>query len=486
MAGVVGQLYGFDWYYSSANTDSFYTAFPGNEILGTFSLRATNYFYLFSGQKSGTVPIYRYYAQSPIKDHFYTRIAGSYGGYALEGIIGYGYTSSGSSRIAIYRWWNSTITDHAYTTSNSSPGSGYVFEGIAWYSPIVVNGCSDPNATNYNPDVNQTSSGCTYQPPSVSFSITRTSICRGSTATLSWNVTGVVSSVSINQNIGTVAASGSRTVGPTSTTTYTITATGPGGTTTRSVILTVNQPTTTSITADSTAIIRGQCTTLRWTTTGDATGASISPGIGTVNINGNRQVCPSETTRYTISVTGICTNSTSSVTVTVYQPPTVTLTGPVSLNYGQQGTLSYNATNADISLRITPTYNYKNGALSGGMFVVNLPIGSVSNGQIITQIPYNDFGPFSVTYVIVATGNGGQETKQITIPINIDETPDNFLVPESTDLLKAQNPVFTPDAVVTSYEIKIEGIDIPIEVKADKPILIDKNRQQDWKRIRKI
>ena len=225
---------------------------------------------------------------------------------------------------------------------------------------------------------------------------------------------------------------------------------------------------------------------MRWNTTGDATSATINQGIGSVNINGNRQVCPTQTTTYTINVTGICTNSSSSVTVIVYQPPTVNLTGPVSLNYGQQGILTYESTNADISLTLKPTYQYKNGELSGPMFDVNLPIGSVSNGQVTTQIPYNDFGPFSVIYTIVATGNGGQETKQITIPINIDETPDNFLVPESEDLFKDQAPIVTADATITSYQMLINGIDIPVEIKADKPILVDKNSQQNWKRIRKI
>ena len=88
--------------------------------------------------------------------------------------------------------------------------------------------------------------------------------------------------------------------------------------------------------------------------------------------------------------------------------------------------------------------------------------------------------------MIVATGNGGQETKQITIPINVDETPDNFLVPESEDLLKDQAPIYTPDAIVTSYEIVISDIDIQVEVKSDKPILIDVNSQEDWKPIREL
>ena len=120
------------------------------------------------------------------------------------------------------------------------------------------------------------------------------------------------------------------------------------------------------------------------------------------------------------------------------------------------------------------------------MFDVNLPLGENVSESIQTQIPYNDFGPFSVTYVIVATGNGGQESKQIIIPINVDETPTNFLVPESEDLLKDQAPIFTPDAIVTSYEIVIDDIDIPVEVKADKPILIDVNSQEDWKPIREL
>ena len=265
---------------------------------------------------------------------------------------------------------------------------------------------------------------------------------------------------------------------------YTITATGLGGTTTRTATLTVYIPPNVTFSLDSSAIIRNQCTTLRWTTTGDAGSATINQGIGSVNINGNRQVCPTETLTYTINVSGLGGADSDSITLTVYQPPTVEITGPVSLEYGQQGTLNYAATNTNISLTVTPTYNYRGSSVVGT--VINLPTGASVNGLITTQIPYNDFGPFNVTYVIVATGNGGQETKQITIPINIDETPTNFLVPESEELLKDQAPIYTPDAIATSYKIVIGDIDIPVEIKADKPILIDKNEQQDWERLRSI
>ena len=357
--------------------------------------------------------------------------------------------------------------------------------------PIL--GCTDPQASNYNSNATKNDGSCVYPPPSINtFSLSSSSICRGSTTTLTWNVTGLITGVTLNG--ATVGTSGSPTVGPTFTTTYTLTATGTGGTSSRSVTLTVYQPTSTNLTVDNPTIIRGQSTTLRWVTTGDATSATINQGIGAVNINGNRVVSPTQTTTYILNVTGVCTNSSDIETIIVYQPPTVDISGPVSIDYGLQGTLVYNATYADISLRITPSYQYRNLTVLGQ--TINLPLeGAVDiqhllagevNGQVITTIPYNDFGPFFVTYIIVATGNGGQETKQITIPINIDETPENFLVPESVELLKEQSPIFTPDSVVTSYEIVIDDIDIPVEVKSDKPILIDKNKQQDWKGIRKL
>jgi hypothetical protein len=321
-------------------------------------------------------------------------------------------------------------------------------------------------------------------PPTISFSASPSAIIRGSSSTLSWGVTGIlISSVTLS-DFGSVATSGTRSVSPTATRQYTLSATNPGGTTTRSVTITVYQPPNVTLSLNNPTIIRGQSTTLNWVTTGDAGSASITPGIGAVNINGNRIVSPTETTTYVINVSGLGGSDSDSITLIVYQPPTVNLTGPASINYEQQGTLTYSATNIDISLGVTPTYNYRGSSVTGA--VINLSIGTTVSGSIATQIPYNDFGPFNVQYVIVATGNGGQESKLLTIPINIDETPTNFLVPESEELLKSQDPVTTPDAVVTSYEIVIDDVDIPVEIKADRPILVDINNTDTWIPIREI
>jgi PKD repeat protein len=75
-------------------------------------------------------------------------------------------------------------------------------------------------------------------PVVVTFSANPTEIKTGESATLLWNVTGATS-VTIDQGVGNVAVAGSKTVSPTKTTTYTLTATNSAGTKTESVTLTV-------------------------------------------------------------------------------------------------------------------------------------------------------------------------------------------------------------------------------------------------------
>jgi len=71
-----------------------------------------------------------------------------------------------------------------------------------------------------------------------SFTASSTSISAGQSTTLSWNVSNA-SSISIDNGIGSVAASGSRTVSPGASTTYTLTAASAGGTRTATVTVSV-------------------------------------------------------------------------------------------------------------------------------------------------------------------------------------------------------------------------------------------------------
>jgi peptidoglycan-associated lipoprotein len=66
-------------------------------------------------------------------------------------------------------------------------------------------------------------------------------IQRGQSATLRWSVSDATD-ISINQGIGAVQAQGTRQVFPNDTTTYTLTAKGPGGTDSRSATVSVTVP----------------------------------------------------------------------------------------------------------------------------------------------------------------------------------------------------------------------------------------------------
>jgi len=73
------------------------------------------------------------------------------------------------------------------------------------------------------------------------FTAEPSTIERGQASSLKWEVTGA-DTVSINQGLGTVNASGNRSVFPSSTTTYTLTASNSGGSVTESVTVNVTAP----------------------------------------------------------------------------------------------------------------------------------------------------------------------------------------------------------------------------------------------------
>jgi peptidoglycan-associated lipoprotein len=74
-----------------------------------------------------------------------------------------------------------------------------------------------------------------------SFVAEPSTIVRGESATLKWNVSNA-SEVTIDNGIGTVQPAGSRQVSPTSNTTYRLTAKGPGGDAISAVTVAVTMP----------------------------------------------------------------------------------------------------------------------------------------------------------------------------------------------------------------------------------------------------
>lgn len=74
------------------------------------------------------------------------------------------------------------------------------------------------------------------------FTAEPTSIQRGQSSTLRWEISGEVTGVSIDQSIGSVQNAGNRRVFPSDSTTFTLTATGPGGSVTASAVVSVTSP----------------------------------------------------------------------------------------------------------------------------------------------------------------------------------------------------------------------------------------------------
>jgi RHS repeat-associated protein len=159
----------------------------------------------------------------------------------------------------------------------------------------------------------------TSPPPEVTFSADPSSIKLEESSTLSWTTTNA-NIATIDQEIGSVDLNGSHVVSPQETTTYTLTAIGLGGSTTKSTTVNVYPAPTVNITADPKAIEIGSASTLTWSST-NADSVTIDQGIGSVELHGTTTVTPTVTTTYTIIATGPGGTATDSAVVTVIALP---------------------------------------------------------------------------------------------------------------------------------------------------------------------
>ena len=178
------------------------------------------------------------------------------------------------------------------------------------------------------------SGGTPALPPEVLFSANPQTIMLGESSTLAWNVIDA-DTISIDPGIGSVGASGSTQVSPTDATTYTITATGLGGTTSADVTITVtdpNAPPTVTVTPASTVITQGETITLTWNSE-RAQSAFIDNGVGSIAVNGSTTVSPSHTTTYTITVNGPTGSNSAQAKIQVTGNPALLPEGSFGKQY---------------------------------------------------------------------------------------------------------------------------------------------------------
>ena len=236
-------------------------------------------------------------------------------------------------------------------------------------------------------------------------------ITAGESATLQWTTRGA-NSARLDPGGEAIAAAelaaGSKSVSPTTTTTYTLTATGERGS------VTVMPGITATLAADPFQTTGSESVTLRWTTSG-ADSATLDPGgeaIAAAELAaGSKTVTPSASTSYTLTARGAAGTASASATVTIggaapVPAPTATLAAdPATITSGGSSTLRWTTTNAS-----SVTIDQGVGA------VTPLAGGSVS------VTPTTD-----TTYTLTATNASGSATAAATVtttpPLTDPETP---------------------------------------------------------------
>jgi peptidoglycan-associated lipoprotein len=104
---------------------------------------------------------------------------------------------------------------------------------------VIGSGCKPPVKATPPQQTTQAPAPTPPARPTVTLQASSTFIQRGDSTTLTWSSTNATS-LTINPAVGSVAPEGSSKVSPTDSTTYTITATGPGGSADQSLRITVS------------------------------------------------------------------------------------------------------------------------------------------------------------------------------------------------------------------------------------------------------
>ena len=265
----------------------------------------------------------------------------------------------------------------------------------------------------------------TIPPPTVTLSVFPNTIIQGEIATLSWTST-FAQTISIDNGLGRVAIAGSMEISPSATTSYTITAAGPGGTASTSVTIEVIPLPTVYITAVPDTIMVGEFIELTWTTAhadtviGRQVLADGSESEMQLPTSGTSILAPTQTTTYTVIATGPGGEISGNITVTVsYPEPEVSINAqPDTIYKGGTSMLVWNSTHAE-------TLTIDNG------------LGSVLADGSMEISP-----PETTIYTITAVGPGGTSTATVTVTVTpappevvFLADPENILPGNSTTLI---------------------------------------------------
>src|SRR5665213_2627608 len=310
------------------------------------------------------------------------------------------------------------------------------FITLGFLLPLLLSGCGG-------------SFSATSSAPTVTITANPTSITMGTASTLTVTATNATQ-VTVTGSDGTRYTlqpnGGTQSVNPTSTTTYTAGATGTGGTTSASAILTVgaNPPPTVSITANPTSIASGSSSILTVSAV-NATQVIVTGTDGstyTLQPNGGTQtVSPAATTTYTAAATGAGGKTSASATLTVglNPPPTVgIIANPTSITLGSSSILTVTATNAT---QVTVTG-------SDGTKYTLQPSGGTQSVSLTS----------TTTYTATATGAGGTISATAIVTVAANPAPTVSIIANPMSVISGNSSTLTV-AATNATQVAVTGSD---------------------------
>ena len=254
------------------------------------------------------------------------------------------YVRPGTHQIAIafdgYLTYTGSVTvaenEAAEIRLTMAPGAGE--EAIP---ETAITTKPEPKLANVTSTFRETNNRVAIAPLSTQFAVTPSSLRCGDSARLTWN-TSESRLVEIS-DLGPVAASGEQLITPIQTTTYTLRATGPGGTETVTTTVNVDAQIRVNLSVSPASIaietLDGQETkresaTLSWTVDNAST-AEIS-GLGSVSAAATRALSPDQSTSYTLKATNAC-GATETLTASLEVKHIDRVSPPVLVQPGAPG-----------------------------------------------------------------------------------------------------------------------------------------------------
>lgn len=299
--------------------------------------------------------------------------------------------------------WSSSNADSCTASGawsgGKSTGGSQTISSLTSSSSFTITCSSNGGSTNQTVNV----SVAAPPAPVVSLSASSTNVSNNGSTTLNWSSSNASSCSASGDWSGNKAVSGSQTISSlTSNKTFTLVCSGIGGSTSRSVNVSVDAAApTVSLSASNTSVAHNGSTTLSWSSsnasacsaTGDWSGGKTTSGSQTIN-----SLISNSSFTITCSGTGGSANDSVNVSVSSAPAPTLSLSASnTSVPNNGSTTLSWSSANADSCSA--------SGDWSGGK--------SSSGSQTISSITSDS------TFTLTCTGEGGSINRSVNVTVTI-------------------------------------------------------------------